>query len=203
MTEQQRYDDRGEWFREWSDSWSGVFYGPPNWYWLGMALSALWLVIYFLVYPSIPLVSSHWQGLGVPGGCQPWTAICEMQQGEAVVNEVRGRYFDKIRKASVEEVLADSELTEFVQGAGKVRFGDHCAACHGSNGIGTAGFADIAPVLNDEVWLHGGRIKSIKQSIQNPKLHPAGLIQHNDESNTKILAVYVYKMGGGVSNPGH
>jgi cytochrome c oxidase cbb3-type subunit 3 len=202
MTEQQRYDDRGEWFREW-DPWNSTINVPPNWYWLGMALSALWVVIYLLIYPSIPLVNGHWQGLGVPGGCQPWTAICEMQQGESVVNEVRGRYLDKIQKASVEEVLADSGLSEFVQSAGKVRFDDHCAACHGTHGIGTAGFADIAPVLNDEVWLHGGQMKAIKQSIENPKFHPAGLIQRNDELHTKILAVYVYKLGGGVRTPQH
>lgn len=195
MAEQQRYDNRGEWFREW-DPWVSTIYVPPRWYWLGMVLSALWMAAYLLVYPSIPLVNGHWQGLGVPGGCRPWTAICEMQQGEAVVNGMRGRYLDKIQQISVEEILADKELSEFVFRAGKVRFGEYCAACHGNNGRGTVGFADIAPVLNDDVWLHGGWVNSIKQSIQNPRFHPAGLIRRNDESHTKILAVYVYKMGG-------
>lgn len=193
MTEIQRFDDRGEWFREW-DSWSGVSYGPPRWYWLGMTLSALWIAVYLLIYPSIPLLQGHWQGLGVPGGCQPWTAICEMQQGEAKLDAMRGRYLDKIQKASVEEVLASAELSEFSQRASKARFGDHCAACHGSHGQGIVGLTDIVPALNDAVWLHGGDVKAIQKSVQNPKFHPAGLIRRNDESSTKMLAVYVYKM---------
>ncbi len=191
MTDEHRIDNRGEWFREW-DPWSRTFHNPPRWYWLGMAISALWIVIYLLIYPSIPLMGGHWQGLGVPGGCQPWTAICEMQQGEEVVDAVRGQYLDRIRTASVQEIAADADLSDFIRNAGRVRFGDHCAGCHGKHGAGIVD-VPIAPVLNDEVWLHGGDVQAIWQNIQNPVIHPFGLVKRNDELSAKILAVYVYR----------
>jgi hypothetical protein len=51
-------DERGEWYSEYSGA--GYIYKPPGWYRLGMIASALWLVIYLLVYPSIPLLYLHW-----------------------------------------------------------------------------------------------------------------------------------------------
>ena len=98
-----RYDDREEWYSDYL-RYTAYINQPPRWYWIGMIASALWLVIYLLVYPSIPLLHSHWQGLGVPGGCQPWTAICEMQHDEKVLQDVRGNYFDNIRKTSSVEL---------------------------------------------------------------------------------------------------
>jgi hypothetical protein len=39
----------------------------------------------------IPMVTAHgyWQGIGVPGGCQPWTAIYEMEKAQGELNKVR------------------------------------------------------------------------------------------------------------------
>ena len=53
-----RVDERGEWYSEYSGA--GYIYKLPMWYRLGMIASALWLVIYLLVYPSIPLLYLHW-----------------------------------------------------------------------------------------------------------------------------------------------
>jgi len=47
-----------------------------------------------------------------------------------------------------------------------VLFGDNCAACHGTNGVGTAdkqGY--LAPILRDDDWLYGGKINDIYTSI--------------------------------------
>jgi hypothetical protein len=51
-------DERGEWYSEYSGA--GYIYQLPRWYRLGMVASALWLVIYLLVYPSIPFLYLHW-----------------------------------------------------------------------------------------------------------------------------------------------
>lgn len=56
------------------------------------------------------------------GHCQPWTAICEMQRAEEELNEVRGRYLNKIRAMSVVELIEDIEMSEFISRAGRVRF---------------------------------------------------------------------------------
>lgn len=76
--------DRADLRDEWYGFDRAYIQNPPKIYWFGMWLSAIWLVVYLLIYPSIPLpwAQTHWQGLGVPNGCQPWTAICEMQQDE-------------------------------------------------------------------------------------------------------------------------
>ena len=188
-----RYDNRGEWFREWDDTSSHINQ-PPRWYWLGMIASACWIVIYLLVYPSIPLSGTHWKGLGVLGGCQPWTAICELHQEQAVLDAVRAFYVARIRSMNVSELLADTEMSEFLSRAGKVKFGDDCAACHGTSGFGT----ETVPALYDEIWLHGGEVQAIHASILNPQVHPFGLVSRMDEVNAKVLAIYVYKFGGGM-----
>lgn len=77
MTE--RVDLRAEWYRDF-DPWAASRPRIPVLYWIGMVASAVWLVAYLLIYPSIPLPGGHWRGLGEPGGCQPWTAICEQER---------------------------------------------------------------------------------------------------------------------------
>lgn len=190
-----RVDTRGEWFREW-DVYSFSVNRIPRWYWLGMALSAGWIVVYLLVYPSLPGISSHWQGLGVPGGCQPWTAICEMQQAQTELDEARGRYLERIRNRSVDEVLTDRELSEFAIRAGRVSYSDNCAGCHGRAGIGTK----AGPPLNE--GLHGATVLAIQNSIRNPAVHPFGLASRMDETTARLLAIHIYSFSGNGRMPG-
>jgi cytochrome c oxidase cbb3-type subunit 3 len=189
---QCREDLRGEWYREW-DSYSAFVYRPPKIYWLGMFLSGVWLVAYLFIYPSIPLVfsNSHWKGVGMPGGCQPWTSICEMQNSENKLKEIRGRYIDVINTASVSELASNSDMTEFTRRAGKVLFEDNCAGCHGRNGAGVADLHAFSPILNDQFWGHGQDVQSIKDSILSPSIHSFGLSERTNETNAKILAIYV------------
>jgi hypothetical protein len=79
----KKMDLRSEWYAEF-DVYAASINRPPRIYWLGMILSVIWLICYLIIYPSIPMVTSYgyWQGLGVPGGCQPWTAICELQKSK-------------------------------------------------------------------------------------------------------------------------
>ena len=46
--------------------------------------------------------------------------------------------------------------------AGKSAFGDNCATCHGSGAQGFKGY----PNLNDDVWLWGGTLDDIHQTIE-------------------------------------
>jgi cytochrome c oxidase cbb3-type subunit 3 len=135
---------------------------PPKWWMLGLAASAIWCVVYFLYYPSFAVSNAHGFFKGLGG----WTAIAEMEADKSVVDEVRGKYEAKLKDMTPAAILADSELTEYVTRSGKVLFGDNCAACHGTNGVGTAdkqGF--VAPILRDDDWLYGGKINDIYTSI--------------------------------------
>lgn len=184
-----RVDTRGEWFREW-DVHSMSVNRIPRWYWLGMALSACWILAYLLVYPSLPGMSSHWKGLGVPGGCRPWTAICEMRQEQAQLQRVRGGYLSRMRGLSADGIAADRELVEFVARAGRVAFADNCAACHGRAGVASG----AGPALDAGVWPHGATAQAIHRSIRDPAVHPFGLAARLDDATAKILAAYVYRL---------
>lgn len=188
---QDRVDTRGEWFREW-DIYANYINRIPNWYWLGMTLSVVWLVVYLAIYPSIPLLTSHWHGLGVPGGCRPWTAICELQIAQAELDEVRGPYLKKIAATSLEASATDHELREFVARAARVPYAEQCAGCHGREGAGYAQLKSLASSLGDTVWLHGGELRDIKASILDTAIHPFGLAARTDELHAKLLALYVY-----------
>ena len=189
---QDRIDTRGEWFREW-DVYACQVNRIPRWYWLGMELSGLWLVVYLTIYPSIPLLSSHWQGLGVPGGCRPWTAICEMQVAQAKLDSVRGPYMGKLGSATLETIETDRDLSEFVSRAARVPYAEQCAGCHGRVGAGFSQTKSLAPSLSDTVWLHGGELSDIKASILDATIHPFGLTARIDELHAKLLAVFVYQ----------
>jgi cytochrome c oxidase cbb3-type subunit III len=135
---------------------------PPKWWMLGLTSSAIWCVVYFLYYPSMPMSGAHGFFKGLAG----WTAIAEMEADTSLVDEVRGKYEAKLKGMTPAAILADNDLTEYVTRSGKVLFGDNCAACHGTNGVGTAdkqGF--IAPILRDDDWLYGGKIDDIYTSI--------------------------------------
>lgn len=187
-TPQNREDLRDEWY----GFDRGFIQNPPKIYWFGMWLSAIWLAVYLLIYPSIPLpwAQTHWRGLGVPNGCQPWTAICEMQQGERILADVRGRYLDRINNQTVSELAADLDTLAFIDRAGYVSFADHCAACHGKLG---AGIPNLAMPAFNHASTSG--ISEMDQKLQNPAQHPFGLTERYDATQLKLLAGYVYRLG--------
>jgi cytochrome c oxidase cbb3-type subunit 3 len=135
---------------------------PPKWWMLGLTASAIWVVVYWVFYPSVPLSNGGTFFKGVGG----WTAINEMEADKSVVDEVRGKYEAKLKDMTPAAILADGELTEYVTRSGKVLFGDNCAACHGQNGVGTHDKQGLfAPILNDDDWLFGGKIDDIHTTI--------------------------------------
>lgn len=159
----------------WDDDLGDLTNQPPKWWMLGLTASAIWCVVYFLYYPSIPLstTSSFFKGIG------GWTAITEMEADTGVVDEVRGRFEAKLKDMTPAAILADSELTEYVTRSGKVLFGDNCAACHGTNGVGTTDKQGLfAPILNDDDWLFGGTIDDIHMSITDGR--QAMMMAHKD-----------------------
>lgn len=101
--------------------------------------------------------------------------------GESGVDEVAQYLLSLSGRATIAE-LADK---------GKAKFEIFCVACHGPTGTGNPALG--APNLTDDVWLYGGSITRISQSIakgRNGKM-PA----HADflgEAKVHLLAAYVY-----------
>jgi len=159
----------------WDDDLGDFINQPPKWWMLGLTASAIWVVVYWIFYPSIPLSTSSGFFKGVGG----WTAIKEMEADKSVVDEVRSKYENKLKDMTPAAILADSELTEYVTRSGKVLFGDNCAACHGQNGVGTHDKQGLfAPILRDDDWLYGGHIDDIHTTIADG--HQGMMIAHKD-----------------------
>ena len=159
----------------WDDDLADFTNQPPRWWMLGLTASALFCVVYFLYYPSIPIstAGTYFKGLG------NWTAIKEMEADKSEVDVVRGKFEARLKGMTPAAILADSELTEYVRRSGKVLFGDNCAACHGQNGVGTKDKEGLfAPILNDDDWLYGGKIDDIYTTISGGR--QGMMIAHKD-----------------------
>jgi len=155
----------------WDDDLADYTNQPPKWWMVGLLVSSIWVVVYWLIYPSVPISigpQDHWKGLSIFNGGQKWTAIRERMEDEKEIDAARKPYEDKIMGLTPAAILADRELSEYVTRSGKVLFGDNCAACHGTNGVGALGRGTdglFAPILRDDDWLYGGDIDTIHTTI--------------------------------------
>ncbi|MEZ5473659.1 MAG: cytochrome-c oxidase, cbb3-type subunit III [Steroidobacteraceae bacterium] len=84
---------------------------------------------------------------------------------------------------------------------GKARFGEMCVACHGADGTGNKALG--APNLTDSIWLHGGSVAAVRQTIEFGRQNemPAqgdrlGKVRIN------LLAAYVLSLHGSDAEPG-
>jgi len=139
----------------WDDNLRELLNEPPTWWRIGFHASWIFVIVYTLLYPSWPLINTHFKGL------MGWTSIDEYKQDLKAINDIRGPYETKLKAMSASEILADDELSTYVVRSVKVLFGDNCAACHGAGGQGNPGF----PVLADDDWLYGGTITDIETTI--------------------------------------
>jgi len=157
MSEHNPFPDEGNTGHIWDDNLRELANPAPDWWMMAFWASVAFVIGYFIIYPSIPLISSHTKG--VTG----WTAIGEYKAAIAEVEAIRKPFEDKIAAMSAQEILADEGLSTYVEHSGKVIFGDNCSACHGNGGAGNVGY----PVLADDDWLFGGTIEQIQTTITN------------------------------------
>jgi cytochrome c oxidase cbb3-type subunit 3 len=183
----------------WDDDLADYTNQPPKWWMLGLTASAMWVVVYWLMYPGVPIAIGgyHFKGIGLPGlnlhlpgtdakDDNKWTAIKELAEDQKVLDDVRGKYENKLKNMTPAAILADKELSEYVTRSARVLFADNCAACHGQNGVGTVQkgkFAMreqglMAPVLLDDDWLYGGHIDTIYETISGGR--EGMMVAHKD-----------------------
>jgi len=78
--------------------------------------------------------------------------------------------------------------------AGAKKFAELCAACHGADAHGNPALG--APNLSDGIWLHGGSLAAVRDTIEKGRngtmpAHAARL----GETRVKLLAAYVLSLG--------
>jgi len=173
----------------WDDVIRELTNSPPRWWMIAFIASFLFVIGYTVLYPSWPGIT------GFTKGVLGWTSIKEYKEGVSGVDEIRAKYEKQLPDLTVEEILADAELSKYTKASAKVLFGDNCAACHGSVGQGNAGF----PVLIDDDWLYGGVIGKIQETITLGRrgIMPAKGGQDLSPQEIETLANYIYGMTQG------
>ncbi|MGM0593102.1 MAG: c-type cytochrome [Pseudomonadota bacterium] len=150
----------------WDDNLRELTNDPPKWWMIGFHASWILVLVYGLIYPMWPMLTTHTKGF------TGWTSIGEYKEDLKAIEEQRAEYegsFQALLESDPEgaaaTILADtnSDLYQYVKRSGKVLFGDNCAACHGSNGQGNPNY----PSLIDDDWLYGGSVAKIEETIVN------------------------------------
>ncbi|WP_425051436.1 cytochrome-c oxidase, cbb3-type subunit III [Psychromarinibacter sp. S121] len=116
-----------------------------------------------------------------------------------------------------DEILTDAQIAEVVQYVRQISGQDHdsglaasgeevfleqCAACHMDDGTGDVGLG--APNLTDAIWLYGGDVATLTETITNSRfgVMPAWSQDYRSafglsESEINAVAAYVHQLGGG------
>lgn len=129
---------------------------PPRWWMIAFHAGWIWCIVYFVLYPSIPLVHESTKGL------LGWTQIKEFKQAVAENDAIKAPYLKKVAAMDGEALLSDAGMRNFAESSAKAIFGDNCAACHGAGGQGAPG---LFPNLADDDWLYGGDFDTIVETI--------------------------------------
>jgi cytochrome c oxidase cbb3-type subunit 3 len=127
----------------------------PKWWLYVFLATVLWSVVWFVLYPAIPLGRDHTRGL--LGYSQRGAVEKEL----AALKAERAPLLDRIAALSTAEIRRDPKLMAVAVTIGRVAFGDNCAPCHGAGGSGRKGY----PVLAGDKWRWGGTLEDIERTV--------------------------------------
>lgn len=118
--------------------------------------TALFAVVYWLLMPAWPIGLSYTKGLL---GIDQRKTVAESLQEAA---QDRAVWTQRLAAADYSAVRADEKLMQIVRQTGHRLFGDNCAVCHGSNGMGGKGYPNLAQTS----WLWGGDAETIAETLR-------------------------------------
>ncbi len=146
----------------------------PRWWLIVFAITCVWAVGYWVVYPAWPTLSGNTEGTA------GWTSHKKLAGEQAEITARRGVFAEKINTHSLAEIQKDPELYQFAIAGGKTMFKENCAACHGTGAQGGRGY----PNLNDDDWLWGGDLDSIYHTIK------AGIRSTHEDTRTSQMPAF-------------
>jgi len=111
----------------------------------------------------------------------PWGEVLGAEGVEQVVAYVRQ--------------LSGQEHDATLAGAGATQFMTFCAACHGADGKGMAAVG--APNLTDDIWIYGGDVDTIRETVIKGRMGQMPAFQDKlGEQRVRLLAAYALKLSG-------
>ncbi len=128
----------------------------PRWWLWVFYISIAVAVIYWVLMPAWPGINGYTKGY--LDHSDRTNVASELKALEGV----RGAQAAQLKTATLQQIESDPELQAYAQSVGQSVFGDNCATCHGTGGVGTKGYAN----LRDDVWLWGGSLDDIHKTIK-------------------------------------
>ena len=129
----------------------------PKWWVYTFIASIVFAVGYCVLFPSVPFLRSHTAGtLGYS------TRVALSRDLSAAAAEQAG-IRAKLAAASLADIRHDQQMLAFAEIGGRAAFADNCVPCHRAGGAGAPGF----PNLTDDVWIWGGKLSDIQQTISH------------------------------------
>lgn len=129
----------------------------PRWWLMIFYATIVWAVIYCILYPAIPLLTTATKGIW------GYSSRAEVAKSIKKARHVQAKYLKKIHVMDLEEIRQDKDLFQFSMVGGKSAFAVNCIQCHGTGAAGSKGY----PNLNDDDWLWGGTLEAIYTSIRH------------------------------------
>lgn len=127
---------------------------PRWWLWTWYAC-ILFAIGYWVAMPAWPGLTGYTKGL------LGQSDRAEVTRQLDALHAQRGAAAVMLTSASLEQIEKDPKLQAYALQVGQSVFGDNCATCHGPGGVGAKGYAN----LRDDVWLWGGSLADIHQTI--------------------------------------
>lgn len=129
----------------------------PRWWLLVFYACILFAVVWSVLYPSVPGIHGYFHGI------LHYSQRAELDKEVSAAAAEHADLRKKIAAATLDQVAADPELSEYAAAGGKAVFANNCAVCHGAAGSGRPNF----PILADDKWLWGGTRADIYKTIRH------------------------------------
>ena len=159
---------------------------PRWWVWTFYA-TIVFAVIYWIVYPAWPLMTTYTKGLFNT------TARMRVADDLKAIQAQRAEMEAGFVNVSAQNIVAyaksdkpeEKALYNLAYAHGKAAFAENCAPCHGAGGQGGKGYRN----LTNEDWLWGGKVDDILTTITHG-------IRADWDSDTRVSAMPAFGKDG-------
>ena len=127
---------------------------PRWWLWIFYITIAA-SVVYWVLMPAWPGASGHTRGL------LGQSDRVDVVKALDALKVTRGAEGQMLAQASLEQIERDPNMQAYALTVGQRVFAENCATCHGPDGQGGKGYAN----LRDDIWLWGGSLDQIHHTL--------------------------------------
>ncbi|HVN00493.1 MAG TPA: cytochrome-c oxidase, cbb3-type subunit III [Caulobacteraceae bacterium] len=127
----------------------------PRWWLIIFYATIAFSIVYWVLMPAWPLLSGNTPGI------LHYSERAKVMKDLEALRAKRAAQAVKLQSASLEQIEKDPAMQSYAFAVGQSIFSDNCAPCHGPGGTGGKGY----PNLRDDVWLWGGSLEDIQQTI--------------------------------------